>query len=197
MSAHSSVPTCMHFQCLASWDAPFFCCFASAQPSLFSCVVACGVDRLARSTPVLGVFRLAFAGRCSLCAGWSPALLFACSGALSGLPLWRSLPLVFVACLVLWPCMKRRVRVRLLACLGAASAFCLFVLSSGCRPPPTPVEQELHAAYWQVQSRCVRAPAWVASGCTWSICLLGSDRHRSSSALTQVCCQRCQKKKMP
>jgi hypothetical protein len=43
--------------------------------------------------------------------------------------------------------MKRRVRLRPLACFGAASAVRLFVLPSGASPP-TPVEQELHAAKW-------------------------------------------------
>lgn len=84
------------------------------------------------------------------CAQYGHSLLVAASRSCVGC---RSL-------LVLQPCMKRRVRVRQLACLGAASAVRLFVLPSGCLRPPTPVEQELHAAEWQVQSRCFRAPAW-------------------------------------
>ena len=60
------------------------------------------------------------------CAQYGHSLLVAASRSCVGC---RSL-------LVLRPCMKRRVRVRQLACLGAASAVRLFVLPSGCLRPP-------------------------------------------------------------
>ena len=59
------------------------------------------------------------------CAQYGHSLLVAASRSCVGC---RSL-------LVLRPCMKRRVRVRQLACLGAASAVRLFVLPSGCLRP--------------------------------------------------------------
>jgi hypothetical protein len=87
--------------------------------------------------------------RYSLGAGVCCAVFPGSAGARMGMA-FSQLPsaLVLVAVRSLRPCMKRRVRLRPLACFGAASAVRLFVLPSGCLPPPTPVEQELHAAKW-------------------------------------------------